>query len=485
MNIKQDLRLLAYMQAFIALFMGIPTILATVHGEQQALIGFGYSYLAIAAFCIFVALFTRKHEDKSLGTRDGYLFVTFTWILGAAFSAIPLVISGSYPDFSSAYFEVMSGFTTTGATVLTQIENNPSSILFWRSETNWLGGMGIVVLFVALIPRIGTGGNKLVGAESVGPTKDKLTPKIQNTALILWSIYIGFSVIETILLLIGGMDLYDSVTVTFSTMAAAGFCVKNSSIGTFNSLYVDIVVTTFMMIGGANFALYYKAMTGKLKSVWRDGELKAYLSIWGTCTLIIALFLFRKEIYPTFLTALRYSAFQNASIITTTGFATANYVVWPTFAKMILLILFFVGGCAGSAGGGIKVIRVVTVVKAALVHIKQRIYTNGIFPVKVGDNVVENDVLVSITGFIAIYVVTGLIGGAIAALSNRDMMTCFAASFLCLGNIGIGFGDVGPTGNFAFFSPSLKWMFSFLMLCGRLELYTVFALFSANFWKRG
>lgn len=484
MNIKQDLRLLAYIQAFIGFFMGIPTIMAFVHHEKQALIGFAYSYLFIAAFCIFVAIFKRNHEDKSLGTRDGYLFVTFTWILGAAFSAIPLVVSGSYPDFSSAYFEVMSGFTTTGATVLTQIENNPSSILFWRSETNWLGGMGIVVLFVALIPKIGKGGNRLVEAESVGPTKDKLTPKIQNTALILWGIYIGFSIIETILLLFGGMNLYNSVTVTFSTIAAAGFCVKNSSIGTFNSVYIDIVVTIFMIIGGANFALYYKAMTGKLKSVWRDGELRAYLSIWGVCTLIIAIFLFAKNIYPTFLTALRFSAFQNASIITTTGFATANYVLWPTFVQMILLILFFVGGCAGSAGGGIKVIRVVAVVKAAAVHIKQRIYPNGIFPVTVGQNVIETDVLLSISGFIAIYVVTGLIGGAIAALSNRDMMTCFSASFLCLGNIGIGFGDVGPTGNFAFFSTPHKWMFSFLMLCGRLELYTVFAIFTSNFWKR-
>lgn len=484
MNIKQDLRLLAYIQAFIAFLMGIPTIMAYTHGESQALIGFGYSYIAIASFCIFVAIFTHGHDNTDLGTRDGYLFVTFSWLLSAAFTSIPLLVSGAYPDYASAYFEVMSGYTTTGATVLTQIENNPTSILFWRSATNWLGGMGIVVLFVAIAPKIGTGGNKLVGAESVGPTKDKLTPKIQNTALILWSIYVGFSVLEAILLKLGGMNLYEAVTVTFSTMAAAGFCVKNSSIGTFNSLYVDIVVTIFMLIGGTNFALYYKAMTGKLKSVLKDGELRAYAGIFSVCTLLIAGFLTLKGVYPNFLTSLRYSAFQNASIITTTGFATADYTLWPTFTQMILLLLFFVGGCAGSAGGGVKVVRIATAIKAAFVHIKQRIYPSGIFPVKVGDTVVQDNVILSISGFIAVYVATGLIGGIIAALSGADMMTCFSASFLCLGNIGIGFSQVGPTGNFAFFPPAIKWVFSFLMLAGRLELYTVFALFTKAFWKR-
>jgi trk system potassium uptake protein TrkH len=483
MNIKQDLRLLAYILAFIALLMGIPTAMAYHHGEAQALLGFQYAYVAIALFCLFVAIFTWGHKNKNLGTRDGYLFVTFSWVVGAAFTAIPLLVSGSYPDYASAYFEVMSGYTTTGATVLTQIEDNPVSILFWRSATNWLGGMGIVVLFVALIPRIGLGGNRLVGAESVGPTKDKLTPRIQNTAMILWGIYVGFSVLETIMLLFGGLSLYEAVTVTFSTMAAAGFCVKNSSIGTFNSAYIDVVVTIFMLIGGANFALYYKAMTGKIKAVLRDGELQAYLAIFSTCTLLIALYLTYKGVYPSFPTALRFSAFQNASIITTTGFATANYCLWPTFAQMILLLLFFVGGCAGSAGGGIKVVRILTAIKAALVHIKQRIYPNGVFPVKVGKSVVDNEVLLSISGFIAIYVATGLIGAAIIGLSGTDMMTSFSASFLCLGNIGIGFSEVGPTGNFAFFPSSIKWVCSFLMLCGRLELYTVFALFTKYFWR--
>ena len=484
MNYKQNFKLLKYMQMFIALFMTIPTIMAYVNHEQQALLGFLYAYAVIAIFCIIVTIFTYKDTNNNLGTRDGYFFVTFTWVIGAAVSAIPLFVSRSYPDYVSAYFEVMSGYTTTGATVLTQIENNPTSILFWRSATNWLGGMGIVVLFVALIPRIGMGGNNLVGAESVGPVKDKLTPKIQNTAIILWSIYVGFSIIEVIFLLFGNLSLYEAVTVTFSTMAAAGFCVKNSSIGTFDSVYVDVVVTVFMLIGGANFALYYKALTGRLKSVLRDGELHAYLLIWGICTLVIAIFLTNKGIYNNFATSLRFSAFQNASIITTTGFATANYCLWPSFSQMILLILFFVGGCAGSAGGGIKVIRVATVIKAANVHIKQRIHPNGTFHVKVGEDIIKDEVLISISGFIAIYIATGLIGSAIAALSGCNMITAFAASFLCLGNIGIGFGDVGPTGNFATFSPFLKWMFAFLMLLGRLELYTVFGLFTKSFWKK-
>lgn len=483
-NWKQDFRLLAVIQLVLGFFMAFPTVMALYLHETAALQGFLAAYAVMAIFCGSILFLTRNIDSHKLAARDGYLFVTFTWILGTAISAIPLVASGAYINYSSAYFEIMSGFTTTGATVLTEIESLPKSILFWRSETNWLGGMGIVVLFVALLPALGVSGTLLVGAESVGPTKDKLTPKIKTTAAILWLIYLLFSLLETVLLLFGGLTLYDAITVTFSTMAAAGFCVKNSSIGTFSSAYVDIVVTVFMMIAGANFALYYKAFAGKLKSVWKDGELRVYLGIWTGVSLLSAITLSRANTYGGFWQSLRFSAFQSASIITTTGFATANYVNWPAFSQMLLLLLFFVGGCAGSAGGGIKVVRVATLFKMAKANISQRIHPKGIFQIRVGLDTMRPELLLSISTFFGVYIATGVLGSVLISLSGVDMLTSFAASFLCLGNIGIGFGQVGPTGNFSIFPSSIQWVCSFLMLVGRLELFTVYALFTKAFWRR-
>ena len=483
-NWKLDLRLLSFIVLFIGLLMGIPTVLAFNYQETDAIKGFLVAYAAIAIFSTTILISTGKSQDKQMLARDGYLVVTLTWVIATAFSAIPLVASGAYVDYPSAYFEIMSGFTTTGATVLPEIESLPKSILFWRSQTNWLGGMGIVVLFVALLPALGVSGALLVGAETVGPTKDKLTPKIKNTALILWSIYIGFSVLETILLLMGGLSLYDAVTVTFSTMAAAGFCVKNSSIGTFSSLYVDVVVTIFMLIAGANFALYYKAISGKLKSVLRDGELRFYLGIWAVVALLAAWHLTFSNTYGSFGEAFRYSAFLTASILTTTGFATTDYVLWPAFPQMLFFLLFFIGGSAGSAGGGVKVVRIATLFKMGRAHIKQRIHPKGIFQVRVGRSPIPEDLMRSIATFFGVYIFTGIVGAVLISLSGLDPFSSIAASFLCLGNIGIGFGEVGPTGNFAFLPSALKWVCSFLMLVGRLELFTVFVLFSKHFWKR-
>lgn len=482
-NWKLDLRLLAFIELFIGFLMLIPTALSFRYQEADAMRGFLIAYLGIAIFCSITLILIGKPKTKTMYARDGYLVVTLTWVIATAFSAIPLAASGAYVDYSSAYFEIMSGFTTTGATVLTEIESLPKSILFWRSQTNWLGGMGIVVLFVALLPALGVSGSLLVGAESVGPTKDKLTPKIKNTAIILWSIYIGFSFLQTILLVFGGLNWYDAITVTFSTMAAAGFCVKNSSIGTFGSAYVDIVVTFFMLVSGANFALYYKALSGKISSVFKDGELRVYLGIWAFVSVFAALQLSFSSTYGSFFESLRYSAFQTASILTTTGFATANYVHWPAFSQALLFLLFFIGGSAGSAGGGVKVIRIVALIKMGRAQLKQRIHPRGVFQVRVGQTTFREDLLVSIATFFGVYILTGVVGAVVISLSPADLITSFSASFLCLGNIGIGFGEVGPTGNFAFLPSWIKWFCSFLMLVGRLELFTVYVLFSKHFWK--
>ncbi len=483
-NWKLDLRLIALIELFIAALMGVPTVMAAVLGEYNALFGFGVTYPAVVLFSAAILIATAKPATKNFYARDGFFVVTLTWIVATAFSALPLYMSKCLPDYSSAFFETMSGFTTTGATTLSEIESLPRSILFWRSQTNWLGGMGIVVLFVALLPALGVTGTMLVGAESVGPTKDKLTPKIKTTALLLWTIYIGFSVVQTILLLVGGLSLYDAVTVTFSTMSAAGFTTKHNSIAGFGSTYVDIVVTVFMVIGGMNFALYWRLFVGKAKSVFRDTELRAYLGILGTSIIVSAAYMTISKTFPSFWTSLRYSAFQNTSVMTTTGFTSTDYETWPAFSQMILFFLFFIGGSAGSTAGGIKVVRIVALFKLARYQLKKRIHPKGVFQVRIGQTILSPDVISAIATFVGVYIFTGLIGALILSFSGTDVFTSFEASFLCLGNIGVGFAKVGPRGNFGFFPAFYKWVCSFLMLVGRLELFTVYVLFTKTFWKR-
>ncbi|MDY0304371.1 MAG: TrkH family potassium uptake protein [Sphaerochaeta sp.] len=483
-NYKNDLRILAIIEVVIALLMAIPTVMSVVLKEQEALRGFITAYVAILLFVTIAFIISRNSKETALQRRDGYLIVTLTWVIATAFSAIPLVVSGSYENFSAAFFEIMSGFTTTGATVLDEIEHLPRSILFWRSQTNWIGGMGIIVLFVALLPTLGVNATMLVNAETVGPTKDKLTPKTKNTALILWSIYLGFSVVQAALLRLGGLDLYDAMTITFSTMSTAGFSVKNGSIGSYNSAYIDVVVTLFMLLSATNFALHYKALTGRISSVLKDGELRVYLGIWSVATLLITATLTVTKAFPSLGQALRYGAFQSASIMTTTGFSTTNYQMWHPFAQRLLFLLFFVGGSAGSTSGGIKVIRIAALFKMGRAQIKSRIHPRGVFQVRVGHSTLSKELLISIATFFGVYILTGLTGSAILSLGGAGFASSLSISFLCLGNIGIGFGQVGPLGNFGFLSPALQWFCSFLMLVGRLELFTVYVLFTKHFWKR-
>ena len=483
MHLRSVFRLTALIQLLLAIFMLIPTAIGTACDEDEAVAAFLCSIAIITVASAITIFFTRKGKII-IKAKDSYLLVTLTWILAAGFGALPLYLAKTFPTFMQCYFEIMSGFTTTGATALTSIEDKPMSILFWRNMTNWLGGMGIVVLFVAILPLLGVRGTNLVSAESVGPTKEKLTPKIQQTAFALWLMYLVLSVIETIFLLLGGLSLYDAVTVTFGTMGAAGFATKNASIGGYNSAYVDVVVTIFMLLSGANFALYFKLLKGKFKQVAKDSELRVYLGIILVTSLLITINLLVEGVFSGIGTALRYSFFQVTSIITTTGFSTSNYDLWPSFSKALLLLLFFVGGCAGSAGGGIKVVRVSTMLMLARNTIRKRLHPNAITPTIQGAVVVAQDTLLSIAGFVGTYIMTGLFGMIAFSLSGCDFETSFSSSFLLLGNIGIGFGQVSPDGNFALFNNWLLTVGSFLMLVGRLELFTVYALFTKQFWQK-
>ncbi|MCR5760949.1 MAG: TrkH family potassium uptake protein [Sphaerochaetaceae bacterium] len=485
MHIRKVIRLLSIIELFITGLMLFPTYVGVYYGESTAVRAFLITEAIVILINLPVVILLRKESLATISQRDGFLFTTLTWVVATAFGALPLVLSGDFTSYSKAYFEIMSGFTTTGATTLSNIEGCYKSILFWRSMTNWLGGMGIVVLFVAFLPALGAGAGSfhLMGAESVGPVKGKLTPKTKTTAILLWGIYFGFSCLQVMFLKIGGLSLYDAITVTFSTMSAAGFCVKNASIGAFNSAYVDVVVTVFMLIAGANFSLYYRAFSGHLKDSLKDSELCWYLSIFSLATLFGAVLLNVKDIY-SFPNALRYMAFHVASILTTTGFSTTNYLHWPSFTIALLMLTMFIGGCAGSAGGGVKVVRISVMLKAGNQSIRQKIHPSGIYQIRDNNGPIDQKTVSSIFAFFAIYIFTWLLGAVIVSLSGADVATCLSTSILTLGNIGIGFTTIGVQESFSVLPTWTMWVYSFLMLAGRLELFTVYVLFSRAFWKR-
>jgi len=357
----------------------------------------------------------------------------------------------------------------------------PRSILFWRSLSHWLGGMGIVVLSVAILPILGIGGLQLIKAEAPGPTVDKLTPRIAGTAKILWFIYIGFTVTETVLLLFGGMDLFDALTHTFSTLATGGFSTKNASVGHYNSAYIDGVITLFMIFAGINFTLHFRVLTGRLHYLKHNTEFKIYLLIFVVSTLLIAFNL--RSFYGSAGDCFRFASFQAASILTTTGFATTDFEQWPFLSQMILFFLMFIGGCSGSTGGGIKVIRIVTLLKQGFNEMKFLLHPRGVFTLRISGNVVRKNIVYAISGFFFLYVFILLIISLTVATSGQDLITSFSTALATLGNIGPGFGKIGPAENYAFYPGYVKWTLSFAMLVGRLELYTVLVLFTPRFWK--
>jgi trk system potassium uptake protein TrkH len=485
MKWKEIVRLSATMQAIISIFMLIPTFLAAYWSEWLAFKAFITTLLLMGVYISVILSFGKSWKAKNLSARDIYIFVTLTYISATALGALPLYAAGSTLDYTSAYMEIMSGFSTTGLTNLPNIEALPQSILFWRSMTHWLGGMGIVVLFVALLPLVGAEGVQLYGAEAVGPSKSRLTPKIKTTALILWLIYVGLTLIETVLLLLGGLSLFDATTVALSTVATGGFVTKNLSIGHYNSSYVDVVVTIFMVMGGINFSLYYAVIRRRFSIVKNDLELKVYLAIFTTATLVITITLIRWGIYPTFFTALRYASFHTASILTTTGFATANYNNWPILTQAVLLTLMFVGGSAGSTSGGIKVTRLITMFKLGRQNIRTMLHPKGYFTIQSENEPIPWRTVNAIAGFITIYLALVLASTLVVASAGYNLLTSFSAGLISVGNFGLGFNLIGPMGvGFAAMPNYVKWFLSLMMMAGRLEIYTVFAFLSRSFWRR-
>jgi len=483
MHYKLILKTIAIIQLVIAFFHMICAGLALYYNEQEALLGFSVSTTLLVGFGAFFLIYYRNSAPDNISTKDGFLLVTLSWLAATFGGSLPFYISGAIPSYADAFFETISGFSTTGASILTSIESLPLSILFWRSLTHWLGGMGIVVLAVAILPLLGIGGMQLIKAEAPGPTVDKITPRITETAKYLWYIYVGFTVAETILLMLGGMNLYDALTHTFGTVATGGFSTKNTSVSYFNSAYIDWVITIFMILAGVNFTLHFRLLTGKFKSVRRDSEFKAYIAIIVIATLIITASLYGTT-YDTIADSLRFSAFQVATFITTTGFATANYENWPYLAQVILFMLMFVGGCSGSTGGGIKVIRLVTLLKQGINEMKYLVHPRGVFMIRLSGQTVKKDIVYAVSGFFFLYIFLLLVVTMIVATCGSDVLTSFTTALATVGNIGPGFGLVGPTENYAFFPDYVKWVLSAAMIIGRMEIYTILVLFTPMFWKK-
>jgi len=476
---KVILRLLGILLVIEGLFMLTPLPFALYYQER-------WIYLVVSALTALVSggllmLSTRGYDPRNIGKREGYIVVSFAWMVISLFGSFPFYISGYIPSFTDAIFETASGFSTTGATILTDIEALPKALLFWRSMTHWIGGMGIIVLSLAILPFLGIGGMQLFIAEVPGPTKDKLHPRIAETAKRLWGIYFILTLIQTSLLMFGGMDLFEGLCHAFGTMATGGFSTRNDSIASF-SPYIQYVIIVFMILAGTNFTLHYMAVSGAFASVTRNDEFRYYMAIIGIITLVVSVSLFLDGMFGPE-ASFRHALFQTVSIVTTTGFITSDYLIWPDFAWFLIFLAMFTGGSAGSTGGGIKMIRHFLLVKNSFLEMKRLIHPQGVIPVRINGRPVSQGIIFNVLAFFLIYLLIFASGSMVMALLGLDFDTAIGATAACLGNIGPGIGKVGPVGNFAFIPDFGKWFLSFLMILGRLELFTVLILFSRAFWR--
>ena len=446
----------------------------------------------------------RPRGEDDLRIREGFAVVALAWLLLSLVGALPFVLGGVLGSYTDAFFETMSGFTTTGATILggadtPTIESIPNGFLFWRSLTHWLGGMGIIVLTLAVLPILGIGGMQLFKAEVPGPSADKLTPRVRETAKRLWAIYVGITVVQVGFLL-PAMTPFDAVNHAFATLATGGFSTQNGSVGDYDSAYIDWVITVFMFLAGMNFALHYALLHGALAAPWRSQEFRVYAGVTVAATVFMTLVLWAPAYAATFanagtfegtvlvydspLDALRYATFQAVAIITTTGFGTADYEVWPALAVTVLFVLFFVGGMAGSTGGGVKVVRQLLLVKNSLREIQRLLHPQAVLPIRLDHRVVPTEVMRNVLSFIVLYFGLVFFGTLVMGALGLDLASAFGAAASSVGNIGPAFGSLGPSENYAHIPAFGKWVLALLMMAGRLEIFTVLVLFAPGFWRR-
>ncbi|MCA6078131.1 TrkH family potassium uptake protein [Fulvivirga sedimenti] len=426
---------------------------------------------------------TLRGLNTELKKKDGYLVVTLGWLTMSLFGTLPFIVSGTIPNFTDAFFETISGFTTTGASILTDIEAAPKGILFWRSLTQWIGGMGIIVLAVAILPILGIGGMQLFVAEAPGITPDKMKPRIKETAKRLWIIYLGLTLLEMVLLMFGGMTFYDAINHSLTTMATGGFSTRNASVAYYDSAYIQYVIIFFMFLAGTNFTITYWGLKGKFRKTFENEEFRNYVYITLGVSFIVSFFVFSSD-WQGFERSFRDALFQVVSVITTTGYVTADYTAWTPFITAIFFLLMFCGGSAGSTAGGIKVVRHTLLFKNSFLEMKRQLHPSAVIPVRLNNIAVSREITYNVLAFIMIYLLVYGVGVFLMSFTGIELDTALGAVATCLGNIGPGLGEVGPVDNFSKITPFGKWILSILMLLGRLELFTVLMLFNMHYWKR-
>jgi trk system potassium uptake protein TrkH len=473
------LRVLAALLAFMPPIMIFPLVMALVLGETSMIRAFALPMiciitLAAACFC------SLRKKKLNLNARDGFLLVFLTWALASLIGAIPFHCAGL--SFGDSLFESACTFATTGGTTVSDIEALPRSLLLWRSLAHWFGGIGIVLISVALMPLLGVGGFQLIKAEVPGPEKEKITPKVTVTAKLLWLAYCVLTLLLFGLYLLGGMDWFDALCHSLTTMASGGVSTRNAGIAAFDSPFIDGVSTVFMLLAGLNFSLYYRLLQGKFRDLRDNTEARVYLGLFIVTAGIITVSLV--PVYGSTAAALRYASYQTASILSTTGAAIADYEAWPGIAQMVLFGLMFVGGCSGSTAGGVKVIRHVVLWKQMCNELRRVIHPNAVFSIQLNKRVGRKDVIYGVAGFFFIYVMVITVTTLVSAAAGVDLFSSLSAALSITGNVGVGFGDIGPSSNYGAFPDHIKWLFSFVMITGRLEMWTVFVLFCPAYWRK-
>ncbi len=482
MNFRAVFHLIAYLCAFTSIGQWVSWAVARGY-QDPAQAQSGLLQAALLTGIISVALWWLTRGPVDLKRRDGFGIVTFGWLVVALLGALPYVLTGAMTDPSAAVFESMSGYTATGSTVLESIETLPRGVLFWRSLTQWYGGMGIIVLAVAILPFLGVGGMQLFSAEMSGPSKDRLTPRIESTAKLLWGVYLLLTVLAFAGLRLAGLDNFDAINHAFTAAATGGFSTRDASIASYNSLSVEMVFVGVMLLGGISFPLHFRAVTGRPLNYFRDAQVRFYFIVWGIGTVLVACNLYRAMGLPLG-QALRDGVFQVTTMTTSTGYVSADYDQWPAFSRFILLCLMVVGGCSGSTAGGMKMIRVFVLIKKGLRELFLFIRPAAVLQVKVGRKSVPQDVLSKVTSYFIIYMLVWTLGTLAMSAYSPDLESAFSSVVTALGNMGPGFGTVGAVRNFAHIETGGKWVLTLMMLLGRLEFYTVLVLFVPGFWKR-
>ena len=478
MNYRMICRVLGMILGCLAALLFLPMSAALIYGE-----GVSHFLKTIAIAGALGLLMTRvKARDTKLCPKDGFAIVGLGWILMSAFGALPFVFSGDIPNFIDAMFETASGFTTTGASILTDVEAMSRGCLFWRSFTHWVGGMGVLVFIMAVMPMNGAHSMHLMRAEVPGPTVGKLVPRVRQTARILYLIYFALTIIEAVLLRFGGMSNYDALLHAFANAGTGGFSTRAASIAAFDSVYIEMVIAVFMLIFSVNFNLYYLILLGRIRDVLHDEELRCYLVIVAFATVTMGINI--ADQYGGFIKALRYSFFNVLTISSTSGFGTADFTRWPQYSQSLIVILMLIGAMAGSTGGGIKLSRMLIFIKTTACDFMKIVSPRTVKRVAINGQRIDRDTVRAVYVFCALYALILVTGTLLVSFDGYDMTTNFTAVISCLSNIGPGLGLVGPAGSFAIFSPVSKLIFTFIMLAGRLEFYPMLALFATSFWKK-